>query len=68
MVPLIGNDPAARFTPSARGLGLRLSSHAEFPRAAQEIIGHPGAIAVAGVGFVGGQFDVIDCPVRFQLL
>ena len=48
-------------------LRLRLIGHSEVSGAGQEIVGHSGSVAVAGIGFVGGQFDFIDRPVRLQL-
>ena len=46
-----------------RGSSLRLIHHAEFRAQGQEIIGYCGAVAIALIRFVGGQLDVIDCPV-----
>ena len=39
---------------------------AKLAGAGEEIVCDSGAVAIAGVGFVSGQFDFIDLPVRLQ--
>ena len=52
-----------------RGFGLSTVYVTPWSRArAEKIVGDAGAVAIAGIGFVGGKLDFIHRPVWLQLL
>src|SRR5277367_6943993 len=67
-VTLVGGD--ANHTPrlhlDGSGLSARQIADAGIAGVIEEIVGYAGAVSVAGVGFVGGEFDFVHAPIGLE--